>query len=78
MPIYTLKDTKTGQEHEVSCSYDELQEVLNAQENIIRVLSTPHFVSSTATHANAKTSSGWKDLLGRIDKGAGRRSKIKK
>jgi len=78
MPVYTLKDLKTQVEWDISCSYKELQELLDAQENVIRVITPPHFTSSTATHANSKTSDGWKDLLGKIHKGAGRQSKIKK
>ena len=77
MPTYTLKDTKTGEHWDVICSYAELQEVLDAQENVIRVLSPPNFVSSTKTHANSNTSDGWKDLLGRIKKGSGRNNTIK-
>ena len=77
MPTYTLKDIKTQEEYNVVCSYDELQEMLDVQPDLIKVLSTPSFVSSTKTHANAKTSDGWKDLLKKIDKGAGRQSKIK-
>ena len=77
MPVYTLKDTKTDKEIEVNCSYDELQEILNTESDLVKMLSTPSFVSSTKTHANSGTSDGWKDLLGRINKGAGRQSKIK-
>ena len=55
MPTYTLKDIKTQEEHDVNCSYDELQEILDAQPDLIKVLSTPGFVSSTKTHANSKT-----------------------
>jgi hypothetical protein len=77
MPTYTLKDIKTQKEHDITCSYSELQEILNAQPDLIKVLSTPSFVSSLKTHANSKTGDGWKDLLKRIDKGAGKHSKIK-
>ena len=77
MPLYTLKDIKTQQEHDVNCSYDELQIILDSDPNLIKVLSTPGFVSSTKTHANSKTSNGWKDLLGRIKKGSGRNNTIK-
>jgi hypothetical protein len=45
--------------------------------DLIKVLSTASFVSSLKTHANSKTGDGWKDLLKRIDKGAGKHSKIK-
>ena len=77
MPKYTIKDIKTQQQWDVDCSYDQLQEILDNSPDLIKVLSTPSFVSSTATHANSKTSSGWKDLLGRIKKGSGRGNTIK-
>jgi hypothetical protein len=77
MPTYTLKDIKTQKEHDVNCSYDELQEILNAQSDLVKVLSTPGFVSSTRTHANSNTDNGWKDHLGRIKKASGRNNTIK-
>lgn len=78
MPLYTVKDNETEEEWDINCSYDELQELLDISDGkLTRILSTPNFVSSTQTHANAKTSDGWKDLLGRVKKGAGRRNTIK-
>lgn len=77
MPTYTLKDIKTNEQWDIQCSYDDLQNILDAQDNIIRVLTPPNFVSSTKSHANSNTSDGWKDLLGRIKKGSGRNNTIK-
>ncbi len=77
MPVYTLRDIKTRQEHDVTCTYDELQQILDAQPDLIKVLSTPNFVGNTQTHANSKTSDGWKDLLGKIKKGSGKNNTIK-
>ena len=77
MPTYTLKDIKTQQQWDVDCSWNELQEMLDNSPDLIKVLSTPNFVSSTATHANSNTSDGWKDLLGRIKKGSGKNNTIK-
>lgn len=77
MPTYTLKDIKTNEQWDIQCSYDDLQNILDAQDNIIRVLTPPNFVSSLKTHANSNTSDGWKDLLGRIKKGSGKGNTIK-
>jgi len=77
VPTYTLKDIKTQQQWDVDCSWNELQEMLDNSPDLIKVLSTPNFVSSTATHANSNTSDGWKDLLGRIKKGSGKNNTIK-
>jgi hypothetical protein len=78
MPLYTLKDIKTQAEWDITCSYDELQNILDAQENTIRVITPPNFsTSGVVSHANSKTSDGWKDLLGRIKKGSGKGNTIK-
>jgi hypothetical protein len=76
MPKYTLRRISTNEEWDVNCSFHELAPILE-DNDIVKVLSTGNFVSSIKTHANSNTSDGWKDLLGRIDKGAGRQSKIK-
>jgi hypothetical protein len=77
MPTYTVKDIKTQKQWDIDCSWDELQEMLDNSPDLIKVLSTPNFVSSTKSHANSNTSDGWKDLLGRIKKGSGRNNNIK-
>lgn len=77
MPTYTVKDIKTQEQWDIDCSWDELQEMLDNSPDLIKVLSTPNFVSSTKSHANSNTSDGWKDLLGRIKKGSGRNNNIK-
>ena len=38
MPTYTLKDTKTNSTWDVMCSWDELQETLNAMPELVHVL----------------------------------------
>ena len=78
MPLYTVKDLKTNSQWDVTCSYDELQEMLDNSPDLIKVLTVPNFSSSGGTtHLNSKTSDGWKDLLGRIKKGSGKGNTIK-
>lgn len=77
MPLYTLRDIKTQAEWDINCSYDELQEILDAQENIIRVITPPNFSTSGGRDVLSRTSDGWKDLMGRIKKGSGKGNTIK-
>ena len=78
MPLYTVKDIKTNSQWDVTCSYDELQEMLDNRPDLIKVVTVPNFsTSGGATHLNSKTSDGWKDLLGRIKKGSGKGNTIK-
>ena len=77
MPLYTLRDIKTQAEWDINCSYDELQEILDAQENIIRVITPPNFSTNGGRDVLSRTSDGWKDLMGRIKKGSGKGNTIK-
>lgn len=76
MPTYNLKRISTQEYSEVVCSYNELQMILDADEDLIQVLGAPNLVSdskSTLTRAG----SGWQDLLKEIKKGSGRGNTIK-
>lgn len=78
MPLYTVKNTKTEDQWDVTCSYDELQKMLNDEPDLVKVVTVPNFSSSGGkTHMNSRTDDGWKDLLGRIKKGSGRGNTIK-
>ena len=78
MPLYTLKDLKTQAEWNITCKYAELQDILDAQDNVIRVITPPNFsTSGVVTHANSKTDDGWKEHIKRIKKGSGRGNTIK-
>lgn len=78
MPLYTVKNTKTEDQWDVTCSYDELQKMLNHEPDLVKVVTVPNFSSSGGkTHMNSKTDDNWKDLLGRIKKGSGRGNTIK-
>ena len=78
MTLYTVKDIKTNSQWDVTCSYNELQEMLDNSPDLIKVVTVPNFsTSGGATHLNSKTSDGWKDLLGRIKKGSGKGNTIK-
>jgi hypothetical protein len=76
MPTYTLKNIKDNVEFDVNCSYDDLQVMLDAQPDVVRVLSTPKIVGSVG-NLHSKTDDGWKETLGRIKSGSAKNNTIK-
>jgi len=76
MPTYTLKDIKTNKEWDVRCSYSDLQSKLDANPNIVQVMTAPALVSGVRSNL-ARAGSEWRDLLGNIKKGSGRGNTIK-
>lgn len=76
MPSYTLKDTKTGETWDTICSWKELQEILDAMDNVIQVPSAPKIVSSVGS-LHSKVPSGFKDVLHRVKSGSGKSNTIK-
>ncbi len=75
MPIYTLKDIKTQKEWDVKCSYEELQTILDELPDVNQVLKFPAMVTQAGSTLG-KTSGDWRNLLERIDKNAGSKSKV--
>ena len=76
MPTYDLKNTKTGEdeEHIVSISRKEEMVASGEWEQVHRG------TAELVTHANgilSKTSSDWRNLLGKIKKGSARDNHIK-
>lgn len=76
MPVYTLKDLKTGEHYDVTCSWDELQTILNEQPDVKHVLKAPKIVSSRMGNQDLKVPDGFKDLLKHKKKGSGRGNTI--
>lgn len=75
MPKYTLKRISTEEEWDVTCSFDDLAQMLE-DDDITKVLSTPAFASNTTS--NLRRAGGeWQDLLGGIKKASGRNNTIK-
>ena len=77
MPLYTVKDLKTNSQWDVTCSYDELQEMLDNSPDLIKVLSTPNFSYSGTKDNLSKSSDAWKDKLKQIKAGSGKGNTIK-
>lgn len=74
MPTYTLRNKSTQKTHDVICKYDELQEILKSDPDLIHVLTAPKIVSNVGS---VKTDDGWKENLERIKKGSGAGNTIK-
>lgn len=73
MPVYTLKDLKSQNQWDVTCSWDELQTMLNEQPDVKQVLSAPKIVSSRMGNNDLKVPDGFKDLLkNKVKKGSGK------
>lgn len=73
MPVYTLKDLKSQNQWDVTCSWDELQTMLNEQPDVKQVLSAPKIVSSVSGNRDLKVPDGFKDLLkNKVKKGSGK------
>ena len=75
VPKYTLKRISTGEESDVTCSFDNLAQHLE-DDDITKVLSTPAFASNTVSNLR-RAGSGWQDVLGKIKKGSGAGNTIK-
>tara|TARA_B100000941_G_C27962723_1_gene282374 strand:- start:134 stop:466 length:333 start_codon:yes stop_codon:yes gene_type:complete len=75
VPKYTVKPLEEGDEYDIECSADELQDYLK-KHNCIKVLKFPGVI---AHHGSllSKTDQGWKDNLKRIKQNSGRGNTIK-
>ena len=74
MPVYTLRNTKTGKEWDITCSYKDLQFELK-KKNIEQVLKFPGMVGTTKSNLT-RAGSEWQDLLKTMKKKSGRGNTI--
>ena len=78
VPNYTLRNIKTKEKFIVNCTYTQLQDKLMADSDLVQMLVMPAIVGGIGnSHANSKTSDGWKDHLNRIKQGSGKNNTIK-
>lgn len=75
MPQYTMRDIKTKEEFEVTCTWIEMQELLNENPNLVQKLSTPKIISGRS--GGMKVPDGFTDLKKNIKKHSGRGNTIK-
>lgn len=76
MPTYTLKNKETNEEYDVVCSYSAVQEMVETNPNLERVITAPGIVS-THTSTLRKAGSEWNNLLTSIKKQSGKGNTIK-
>jgi len=76
MPTYTLRDIKTNKVWDVTCSWDELQIILDELPDVVKELSTPRIVSGVGS-LHSKVPDGFRDKLNQIKKGSGQGNTIK-
>lgn len=75
MPIYTLHRKSTDEYFDVNMKFDDLAQLLE-DDDVERVLSTPHFAGNTVSNLR-RAGSEWQDHLNRIKKGSGSGNTIK-
>ena len=78
MPLFDLKNTKTGEveEHFVSISKKEEMVASGDWEQVHLTFNENHMITQHGGTL-AKTSGDWRDLLSRMKKGSGRDNQIK-
>lgn len=75
MPAYTIENKESGEEYDVVCTWDQLQEILAKDSNLKQKVCAPRIVSHTGMMLS-KTSSDWRDVLKKIKKGSGKNNTI--
>jgi len=75
MPTYNMKNTNTGEVIQKIMSISEMESMKESGDWEVAHLSTPKLVTHTGNIVN-KTSSDWKDLLKKIDKGSGKNTTL--
>jgi hypothetical protein len=76
MPTYDLRNTETGEEKEVICSYDSMKEMTESGEWEQFHKSTAKIVTGVGGTLK-QTSEGWKDILRQTKRYSGRGNTIK-
>lgn len=66
MPVYTIKDNKTGHQEDVMMAYSELERFLKTHPNKSQVMSAPRIVSGVA--GQRRPDEGFRDVLRNIKK----------
>lgn len=69
MPSYTLRNIKTKEEHDVFCTWLEMQELLELDSNLIQKLTAPKIIGGIS--GSIKVPDGFKDLKRRIKGNSG-------
>jgi hypothetical protein len=70
-----MRDIKTKEEFDVTCTWSEMQDLLKENPNLIQKLSTPKIISGRM--GGMKVPDGFTDLKKQIKKNSGRGNTIK-
>ena len=65
MPTYTVRNKVTEEEYETICSWNELQEILEVNSDLVQGLATAKFVTQHGSTVG-RTSGDWRDLLKKV------------
>jgi hypothetical protein len=78
VPIYTVRKANSDSGHEwtLQGSYDEIKSICE-EDGLEIVLKPVGFISSQEGSTRRKAGGEWNNFLQRVDKGAGRNSKVK-
>lgn len=78
MPTYTVRKANSEDTHEwdLTCSYEELVQTCE-EYGLERVFKPVGFITATEGKTMRKAGGEWQNFLQKVDKGAGRNSKIK-
>ena len=63
MPTYTVRNKEFGTEKDIFCTYDELQEMLKKNKQLVHVLSAPALVGD---HVVKRMDGGMKEVFSKI------------
>ena len=63
MPTYTLRNKEFGTERDIFCTYNELQEMLKNNKQLVHVLSAPALVGD---HVVKRMDGGMKEVFSKI------------
>ena len=63
MPTYTIRNKEFGTEKDIFCTYDELQEMLKKNKQLVHVLSAPALVGD---HVVKRMDGGMKEVFSKI------------
>ena len=75
MPKYTVKPLSGGEEYDIECKSDDLDEYLK-RNGLAKVIKFPGIVSHHGSLLS-KTDNGWKDVLKSVKKASGKGNTIK-
>jgi len=76
MPTYTLRSLKNNHEWDVTCSFEELNTIIDEMEDVVRVIKPPKIVTGVG-NLHSKVPDGFRDKLKQIKRGSGRDNTIK-